>query len=162
MSDASGFRDVLLGGLVGALLATGVQVWFERRKADRDLKRELMRDVLHWMSETFHHMSDLWNHDVQGEGELDYLTEDEWRHIRHDLSRLMTPAVLRARVADLYGERSRQFQVVDAFVDEVVAFMKAFTTAGAGATPDPRSERLARAMADVRRAFLGPLRGVRV
>ncbi len=145
--------DALFGGLAGALFATLVQLWFERRK----VKHELMRDVMAWMSEAFHHIVDLWTHDdFRAKGDDNFLTDEEGRHIRRDLDRLMTPAELRARVTALFGQPCRQLQLMDNFVTEVQGFLRAFTEADAGATPDPRNDRLARAMADLRVAFIRP------
>ena len=143
--------DAVFGGLVGALLATVVQLWFERRK----LKHELMRDVMHWMSEAFHHVVDLWTHDdFRAKGDANFLADSEIRHIRRDLDRLMTPAELRARVAAVFGEPCRQLQLMDDFVTEAQSFMRIFTASDTGAAPDPRNRQLARIMADLRAAFI--------
>lgn len=155
---------VLVGALAGALASVIVQLWFERRRESY----VLMRDAMVWMTETFHHIVDLWTHDQflgeqekTGDGVRDaeeFLDATDRRRIRHELDRCLTPAELRARVASHFGEYCDQLKYMDKFVRAVTATLQTFIEAPAGKAPDPRTEELAGCMADLRTIFLRPAR----
>ncbi len=154
--------EIILGGLVGALLATALgsvfQFWLERQR----LKADVMLEVMGWMAEAFRHAQDLQTHAAfeHSDPSAEFLNQDELRHVRRDLNRLLTPAELRVRVALVYGEGS-ELKLMDDFVTEIQAFVRMLIESGASnwltVSKDldrRKNEKLAPIMADLRRTFL--------
>jgi hypothetical protein len=150
VADFGAMGNVLLSGLIAALLAVFVQAYFEHRR----VRREVVLDVMRWAADIFRHLAEVWMHEDLDQRGVEGLSEEELGRTRRELGALTLPVVLRLRVALLFGERSDLLQQMDAFVVNVQASLQGILDAD-GTPPSPYEDKaLGRSLAVLRATCL--------
>lgn len=93
--------QILAGGLVGALLATIIQIWFQRLR----LRADVMMAVVAWADEVYERVVDLRIQKVAiYSNEKPFLADEEYKANSLELRGKLLRGDVRVRLALVYGE----------------------------------------------------------
>ena len=97
--------ESLLSGLIGALIATLLSVFYHHNSERKKMRSDVLLEVVAYCDDIYRHLTDMHIHkDLEYTGKKSAFNADEYRHISHELTGLLLSSKPAAKLALAYSE----------------------------------------------------------